>query len=166
MTSEELDAGIAELVRNASYTARRAFALETIRLMHQGLVRTIKEEFGEEEQRLLDTLMGHLPDWPVASLAEKLRLLDQSTGADPIRAIEFHPSLTELLGAIESWLHFRNTGKQKHICEIAISRVNMVDYDIGGDIGDYSIFNMLGDSRMDAEYHRIQDHLLPEGRQE
>jgi hypothetical protein len=81
--------------------------------------------------------------------------------ADDVRAIEFHPALTELLCAVDSFIQYRRDGEPSHVADIARNAVNNVDYHIGGDSGDYSIENMLGSPLMVAEFERMQRLLVP-----
>jgi hypothetical protein len=161
MRYAELEQRIEEMAAAASEDARRCFALDTIRLLKQAAEQPSREELTVEEQRLLSTLLNGLESQPDADLAATLEQLNASMCRDPVRAIEFHPSITELLCAIDNWLGYRRSGDPHRIADVAINAVNHVDYVIGGDARGYSISNMLGAPEMVAEFHRQRRLLVP-----
>jgi hypothetical protein len=161
MRYAEFEERIEQIAAAASDEARRRFALDTIGLLHQSAQEPARRELTTEEQRLLSTLLQgvevRLPD----ELAGALDELNNSMCLDPVRAIEFHPDITELLCAIDNWIEYRRSGDPRHIARLGINRVNSVDYAIGGDIGEYSVNNMRGASEMVAEFQRQQRLLVP-----
>jgi hypothetical protein len=94
-------------------------------------------------------------------LAGTLAKLNHSMCRDPVRAIEFHADITELLCAFDHWIGYRRSGDAHLIARLAINRVNSVDYAIGGDVEAYSVDNMLGAPTMAAEFQRQQRILVP-----
>lgn len=152
---------ITQLVLAASDDQRRRFALETISLLHDSAALALREELSETERQLHERLAVDLERGPLDQLCSDSQCLAESMVLDPVRAIEFHPHLTEYLAAVESWLLFRQTDDPIHIAAIACNRVNTIDHDIGGDVGGYSIHNVLGAAEMVAEYER-QQRLLAE----
>jgi len=159
MRYSDLENCIKEIAASSSETARHHFAHDTIRRLHQSAVEAISKELTDSERRLLTELLAGLDSQPAEGLKAKLNDLTDSMCRDPVRAIEFHADITELLCAIDSWIDYRRTADAEHIFGIAIAMVNSVDYAIGGDTADYSVKNMLGASEMREEFER-QQHLL------
>ena len=103
---------------------------------------------------LLSEILGGLESLPPAVLKRKVEELNDSQCRDPVRAIEFNPKVTELVCAVDNWADYRITNDPVCVGHIAINMVNAVDYEIGGETGDYSIQNMLGAPEMLEEHHR------------
>jgi hypothetical protein len=157
----EFKASIERMAATATPEARRHFALDTIRLLYQSADAPAREQLTDEEQRLLSALMEGVEARPPDELAGVLEALNGSMDRDPVRAVEFHPDITELLCAIDHWIGYRRSGNPHLIACLAVNRVDSVDYAIGGDVGAYSVKNMLGAPEMVAEAHRQQRLLLP-----
>lgn len=153
---------IHELVCSAAEDGRRAFALDTIRLLHESAKSAINSQFTEAEFNQLTKILSRVADGPFDELKRELEDLLNSQCEDPVRAIEFDSVVTELLCAVDHWIDYRLKGNPDSITGVAINMVNHVDYCIGGDGGGYSIDNMLGAPAMVAEYQR-QQTLLTHG---
>jgi hypothetical protein len=141
---------------SASEPARSSFALDTIDRLHASTLDAIRDEFTEAERLRLNEILEGLDRQPAVLLKQKLKELNDILCRDPIRAIEFNPKSTELLCAIDNWLDYRITRDPECVGHIAINMVNVVDYEIGEAVGDYSTENMLGAPEMVAEHQRQQ----------
>jgi hypothetical protein len=82
--------------------------------------------------------------------------------AEDVRAIRFHPDITEWMCAVANWVAYLTSGDPSAVARLAINMVNSIDYAIGGDTDEYSTRNMLGSPMMQAEYER-QERLLVAG---
>jgi hypothetical protein len=156
----DMEKQIKALVNAASEAARTAFALDSIKRLHFLAKEPIATEFPEPDRQLLTEILAGVEDRPVHELKRQLAELNGSQGRDPARSIELPPSATELLGAIDCWLNYRDTGRSRFVVQIALHVVNSVDYALGGDVGHYSIDNMLGAPEMVEECERQQRILL------
>src|SRR3569832_13200 len=143
---------IQEMAVAATPIACFQFSLETIRLLRQSAEAPLQEELTIEEKQLMANLMDGIEALPCDDLAEMLDELNRSMSRDPVSAIEIHPDITQMLCAIENWVGYRRSGDARCIADLAINRVNSVDYDIGGDVGEFSINNMLGSPDMADEF--------------
>src|SRR5215813_228053 len=97
---------------DASESARKAFALDTINRLYVSAEHLIRDEFTESERLLLSEIVASLESLPAAVLKEKVRELD---GSHPIRAIEFNPKVTELVCAVDSWADYRISNDPVHV---------------------------------------------------
>jgi hypothetical protein len=161
MRYAEFEVNIEKLAAAATPERRRRFALDTIGLLYQAADAPARGELNGEELRQFAALMEGVEISPPDVLAGVLASLNESMCRDPVRAIEFHPDITELLCAIDHWIGYRRSGDPHRIAGLAINRVNSVDYAIGGDVGEYSTDNMLGAAKMVAEVQRQQRLLIP-----
>ena len=151
---------IHSMVACASESARQAFALDTIGRLHGAAEGPIHNEFADSERLLLNEILAGLESLPATVLKRKVQELDNSQCRDPLRAIEFHPKVTELVCDVDNWADYRITNDPVCVAHIAINMVNAVDYEIGGETGEYSIENMLGAPEMVAEHHRQKRMLV------
>jgi hypothetical protein len=156
MRYAEFEQSIERTVAAASADACRRFALDTIRLLHGQVESATRAELTSEEQQWLSSLIVGVEAESPGDLASTLEALNESMCHDPVRAIEFHPGISELLCAIDNWIGYRRTAEPRLIAGVAINMVNALDYAIRGDVGEYSIDNMLGATEMVAEFQRQQ----------
>src|SRR4051794_2705229 len=109
MRYKEYEQWIRQTAAAASVPARREFALETIRHIHDSAAALLKEEFNQFEQQSLAKLLAEIEaDLPTESPCV-LRSLEESMSRDEIRAIEFHPKTLCLLSAIDDWARYRRS---------------------------------------------------------
>lgn len=160
MRYADFEIRIAKMASEASAENRLRFALDSVALLRASAKSAIESELNDTEQHVLIRLLDNLANEPVDRIRPVFRSLDESMTSDPVRAIEFDPSLTDLLCAIEALLDYRETGAPACIEAIAIHRVNSIDYTIGGQSEEYSIDNVLGAPEMQQEYRRQEQLLL------
>jgi hypothetical protein len=153
----EFEARIKRLVSSASESARFRFAHDTILLLHRSAAALLSEEMTEDDRRLLHDILAKIDIQSTLELKEKLGPLHDAMCV--ARALEAHPDITELLGAIHNWLEYRATRNPHFIERMAVNMVNSLDYYIGGDSGAYSTDNILAAAEMREEFHR-QEHFL------
>ncbi len=154
MRYPEFETRITENALAASPAAGREFAIETVGQLARWAAAAIQTELSPAEHALVKDILANLETRPTGELAGQLEALHASMCADDVRAIEFHPILTQLICAVDSFIRFRSTGDLREIADIAIYAVNCVDYRIGGHDGAYSTDNMLGSPLMIAEFER------------
>jgi hypothetical protein len=161
MRYAEFVANIERMAAAATPEACRRFALDTIGLLYRAAEAPAQQELSDEERLRLAALVGGVEASPPDELDGALAALNDSMCRDPVRAIEFHPDLTELLCAIDHWLGYRRSGDPHQIACLAVNRVNSVDYALRGAGAAYSAGDMLGAAEMVAEARRQQRLLSP-----
>ena len=154
MNYKELDAEIRRLAALASEHSRIRFARDTIQLLHDAARKAISEQLTEAEKIALVMVLTAVENDLYSEAHEQLHALNDSMCKDEVRAIEFHPDLTELLCAIDNLSDYMLGKDPNCIARIAINMVNSIDFAIGGVTPSYSIDNMLGVSEMQQEYER------------
>jgi hypothetical protein len=150
---------IKQMALSSSGTARHQFAFDTIERLCQSAQQAIINELTNVEQCLLAEILLSLETIPAVRVKRKLQELCDSMERDPVRAMEFHCDITELLCAIDNWLDYRSTADPLFIAGLAINMVNSIDHLIGGAMGEYSIDNIRGAPQMREEFER-QKRLL------
>ena len=161
MRYEEFKNRIDQMAAPATPAARCRFAVETIRLLRLRVEKEIQKELTEEERKSLSALLTGFETESPDQLAQTLNALVESITRDDVRAIEFHPTITELLCAFDNWINYRRSPNPKWIANMAIDLVNVVDYEIGGNAESYSVRNILGAPEMVAELERQKRILSP-----
>jgi hypothetical protein len=162
MNYSEFEKRIEQMTAAASDATRRRFALDTLRMLLASTQAAIKDELTPRERELLTEVLAGIEQPLTTEPAAKLAELDESMGRDEIRAIEFDHDLTELLCAIDNWLHYQRTGDPDFIARVAINMVNSIDHAIVGRDDDYSNKgDMLGAEEMRQEFERQQRLLTP-----
>ena len=130
--------------------------METIDLLLTAAKPAIGAELHSSERADLDRVLAGLPSRPPDGLAAALGRLVDSTGADPVRAIEFDSALVELLCALDRFIGHRRTGNRADILAIAVHHLNLVDFHAGG----YEPHDdMLSAPRMATECERVRRSL-------
>lgn len=162
MRYPEFERRIVQIALAAPAKACHHFAIDTIRQLADSSEDAVKTELSSAERELLNRLLSDLSNGALSELTDAFSSLIDSTGKDPVRAIELRSDLTQLLCAIDSYIRYRQIGDPHLIAAIAINGINGVDYAIGGDGENYSTDNILGSPRMVAEYERVQRLLAPD----
>src|SRR5262245_16658748 len=101
MRYAEFEANIEKMAAAATPEACHRFALDTIGLLHQAADAPAQEQLTDEERQLLAVLVEGVATRPPDELAGALEALNESMCRDPVRAIEFHPDITQMLCAID-----------------------------------------------------------------
>lgn len=172
MNYHEFEDRIRRLVASASEKARYQFAQDTIKLLRRSGAETLSELLPQDSQELVNDIITKLDVESTVDLKKKLKRLisvrvaehvdgdpSEFDKIEPLDGHEIHPDITELLCAVDNWLEYRATRNPYFIERIAINMVNSLDYYIGGDSGEYSTDNFLGEPAMREEFHR-QEHFL------
>jgi len=159
MRFTEFQQCIGELAGSASDAARRRFAIDNITRLHSSAMPALQAELTPSEFELAEKLSETFADGDAVTLAPILNALNDSMTADDVRAIEFHANITEWMCAIDHWINYLLTLKPQEIAALAMNMVNSVDYAIGGDVGGYSIENVLASPLMQAEHERQRKYL-------
>jgi hypothetical protein len=154
MRYSDFEKHIHECAATASDSSRRIFALDTLARLHASAADALVAELTPEEYHLAAYLNRNAAHDDPRALTEKLITLDAMMTADPVRAIEFHPDITEWMCALDHWIAYLTSGDSSAIARLAINMVNSIDYAIGGDTEEYSGENMLGAPAMRDEYER------------
>lgn len=154
MRYKDFERHLHELAASASDLSRRRFALDTISRLHAMANDAISTQLTPEERELADYLNNNVADSDPQTISQKLDALNGRMTTDPIRAIEFRPSITEWMCAIDNWIAYLASGDPSAIAELAVNMVNSINYTIGCDIK-----NMLGSPEMQTEHER-QKRLL------
>jgi hypothetical protein len=154
MTYNHFEREIMHMVASATNASRLRFALDTIGLLGRSAEAAIEAQMSEAERGALAEIMAGVETGSAGGLRPKLEELTNSLCKDEVRAIEFHPDITELLCALDSFLEYADTKDPKLIGRIALNMVNSIDHAIVGDSKGYSIDNMMGANEMRNEYER------------
>ena len=152
---------IVQMAASATEPARRSFAIDTITRLFAGATGPLSEQLTPEEHNLAQRLADGFADGDPQSLKDTLDRLNDSMTLDEVRAIEFHPAITEWMCAIDNWIGYRQSGNPRAIAGVAINMVNAIDYENDGQAEGYSIDNILGARAMRVEYERQQRMLAP-----
>jgi hypothetical protein len=160
MTYKEFEQEIIRMAASATDAARFHFALDTIGLLRRSAQAAVLTELTEAERGALAEILADVERGSLDGLRPRLQKLIDSLCRNDVRAIEFHPDITELLCAIDSLLDYANSKNPGCIGRIAISMVNSIDHTIGGDSEGYSIHDMMAAEQMRSEYARQKGLLV------
>ena len=155
LTYQEYEAELKRMAREASNEARLRFAKETIALLHQSVAAETPAELTRHEQELLTEILAAIDGDACEQLRSCFKELEESTTADDVRAVEFHPDFPELLCAIDYLIEYQAGQDPGRIARIRINRVNSIDWRIDG-----LPENILSAPEMLAEYERQKRLLL------
>jgi hypothetical protein len=154
MTYNEFEQEIMRMAASATEEARIRFARETITLLRSAAAPALATELSASEQELLSEIVAFAERGSAEGLRPKLKQLTDQLCSDEVRAVEFHPDVTELLCAIDNLIAYSEMRDPRCIGRVAINMVNSIDHAIGGDSNEYSIGNMLAAEPMRREYER------------
>ena len=161
MNYKELEQSIQRMAERASDAARRTFALETLDLMLPAAEAASEREHWAAERELFLAIASGVGNRAPAELRIWLTALSDSMSSDEVRAIEFDGDLVEYMCAVDHWIEYVGTNDPTHIRNLAINRINCIDFLLEENEGGYSTHNMLGAAEMAAEISRIQRSLTP-----
>lgn len=159
MTYKEFERRIQGMAAAATDADRLCFSRDTIGLLHSSAHQALSTELTEAEREVLSEILVGVESGALNGLRPKLKALTDSLCSDEVRAIEFHPYITELLCAIDNLLGYSETKDSDYIRRLAVNMVNSIDHAIGGDSAAYSINNIMGAEQMRVEHER-QKRLL------
>ena len=159
MTYREFEQEIQAMAAAATDAARLRFSRDTIGLLRASAQQALETELTEAEREMLSKILIGVETGVLDGLQHQLKMLTDNLCSDEVRAMEFHPDITELVCGLENLLLYSETKDPNHISRLAINMVNSVDHAIGGESGAYSIDNMMGAEEMRNEHER-QKRLL------
>jgi hypothetical protein len=160
MDYAEFEVHITQMATSATDGACRRFALETIRIVHRLACPALPEDLCVRERGMLSALMEGLEHRPVEELIVIYDGLLESMTLDDERAISYHHDVIELMGVLDNWLKYRNSGDPAFIVQIAIGMINSIDAAHQEAGRDYSADDMLGTAEMREEFSRIKQLLF------
>ena len=155
LTYQQYEAELNRMAREATNEARFRFAKETIALLHQSIAEEIAAELTRPEQELLTEILAAIEGDECEKLRSHFKELQESTTADDVRAVEFHPDFAELLCAIDHLIEYQASKDPGRIARIGINLVNSIDWRIDG-----LPENILSAPEMLDEYERQKRLLL------
>ncbi len=161
MNYTEYEEWIKQAAEAASAEARSQFALNTLRGLHLEARGAIQNECTEQERELVLHILDSL-DEDTDQLDEQLEELDGLLYRDPTRKIRYIPSLMEFMCALAHYIDYRKTSNPAYISAIGLNMVNLIDYEVSGQVDGYSMNDMLVSEEMSAEIERQQQALLSE----
>lgn len=159
MDNTQFEAAIQRFAVEASDAERRAFALETLELMRLDAEAASQREHAPSERALFEALTSDLVTRDPEELKRLLTKLSDEMSSDDVRAIEFDGDLVEYMCAVDHWITYLKTSDPGRIRDLAINRVNCIDFLLNESHGGYSVENMLGAPEMAAEFERIRVRL-------
>ena len=149
MTYAEYERWLREAAEAASPSARRAFALDTMRLLEVPALDLIKSQLTESEQDLVSTAMREVTMAVPEHTASALKALQESMFREEARSQDFHPYVNNLLDALFAWCKYRRTEETRWIAQIAILMGNHLDH-----ASEIDIHDVLGSPAMAEEFER------------
>ncbi|MBX3136267.1 hypothetical protein KF707_08515 [Candidatus Obscuribacterales bacterium] len=161
MNYTEYEEWIKQAAEAASGEARSLFALDTLRGLHLEARGAIQNECTEQERELVSRILESLGE-DAEQLSEQLEELDGLLYRDPTRKIRYIPSLMEFMCALAHYIDYRKTSNPAYIAAIGLNMVNLIDYEVSGQVDGYSMNDMLVSEEMSAEIERQQQALLSE----
>lgn len=153
MNYTEYEEWVKQAAEAAPDESRYAFAFETIRALHLEARGAIQNECTEGERQLVSFMLENL-DGDAEELRERLDELDASLYRDSTRKIRYIPSVMEFMCSLAHYLDYRKTANPAYIAAIGLNMVNVIDYEVSGQIDGYSMNNMLVSEDMCAEIER------------
>ncbi len=160
MRYAEFEAEIKRMAASATDSARLRFALDTIRLLRRKTDAVVKVELTKPERQLVSAMLLAIDRKDYDLAGDQLDQLTKSMCADDVRAIEFHPDVTELMCAIDNLCKYASSHDSQWIARVAINMVNSVDYAVEGVCDGYSIDDMMVAKEMSDEYQRQRRLLM------
>jgi hypothetical protein len=152
-----------EWIKNAAAAApdvaRLSFARETIRALNLEARGAIQNELTDEERELIVAIIDGLESDP-DTLQEKIDELDILLYKDPTRKVRYIPSLMEFMCALAHFLDYRKTDNPAYIAAIGLNMINVIDYEVSGQLDGYSMNDILVSEDMCAEIERQQRVLM------
>lgn len=156
MRYADVEASIRQWAADADHERRRRMATYAVGELTQidGIEELAAAEFTLAAASVFLTACRTVTAADAATIEGWLELIDEGTVSDGDMDAEALWALT----AIEGWLDFLNTGDGAPVAILAITLLEVIDFEVGADVD-----NFLADPQIAAEYGKIQELLGQDG---
>ena len=150
---------IRDVAASASALQHHRFAQDTIRRLLTATESAIRTEFDDRERELLQSVIDCLQKDNPEPAINALNCLERSIASDDTRAGEFSQSTLALISSLDWYNKYLTSSNSASIAQLAVVRVELIDFNSHGLVRDYSHENVMAASEMKDEWKRVTDFL-------